>query len=352
MITMPKKDVGGSKLLNYPDHFQAWLDGKNPGPLVAEVGIVNGCNHNCLHCDFQQFEPYGKHNKYLDLDVFKDFARDFAEMGGVELFFAGNGEPMLHPNFTQIISFAKTLGIDCTLSSNGQILTKKNAEKLLPNLNWIRCSVNGGDSETYGKVHDCQLHEFARLEKNLAQAVELRNLAGYKTQIMLQYIIYDLNYDSIQGVVDLHKRVGTDLLVFRNRIDKEGSKNSVPQQILDQIREIEKEHDKVEVRWSNFRNQPDSPTWSKCHGPNFRIYLDSKGNVIPCARDFYIDSKMGNINQNRFKDIWHSQKRAAIYSKIATGKDIPICGKFCQVAFDNIYVQGWFDKHAPTGKKQ
>jgi GTP 3',8-cyclase len=352
MTTMPKKDIGGSKLKTYPEHFQAWLDGKNPGPLVAEVGVVNGCNHNCLHCDFQQFEPYGKHNNYLDLDVFKNFARDFAEMGGVEFFFAGSGEPMLHPQFSQIISFAKSLGINCTLSSNGQILTQKNAQKIVPHLNWIRCSVNGGDSATYGKIHDCPPHEFERLEKNLANAVEVRNAGDYDAKLLLQYIIYDLNYDSIPGIVELHNRVGTDLLVFRNRVDKVGSKNSVPQHILEQIRKIEKEQKKVEVRWGDFKNQPDSPTWSKCFGPNFRIYLDAAGNIVPCARDFYIDSKIGNINQNRFKDIWQSKKRASIYSDIATGKDIPICGKFCQVAFDNIYVQGWFEKHSTNGQQK
>ncbi|MBF0192922.1 MAG: radical SAM protein [Magnetococcales bacterium] len=352
MTTMPKKDIGGSKLQSYPEHFQAWLDGKNPGPLVAEIGVVNGCNHNCLHCDFQMFEPYGKHNKYLDFEVFKKFAIDFANMGGVEFFFAGSGEPLLHPKLPEIISFAKSLGINCTMSSNGQLLTKTNAEKILPHLDWIRFSVNGGDSKTYAKIHDCRSIEFERLEKNLSDGVNIRNSEGYNAQFILQYIIYDLNIDSIPGIVDLHNRVGTDKLLFRNRIDKVSNENSVPQHILEQILEIEKEQEKVEVRCSNNQNKPETPTWSKCYGPNFRIYLESSGNIIPCSRDFYIDSKIGNINQTSFKDIWHSNKRETIYSEIATGKDISICGKFCQVSFDNIYVQGWLEKNSPDWQKK
>ena len=152
---MPKANIGGSKLRSYPEHFQAWLAGKNPGPLVVEAGVVNGCNHNCQHCDFQQFEPYGKHKGFLDPEVFKGFLQEFAAMGGVELFFAGDGEPMLHPQFCDFVLFAKKLGLNCTLSSNGQMFNRNNAEKLLPHLSWIRCSVNGGDPKTYGQVHVC-----------------------------------------------------------------------------------------------------------------------------------------------------------------------------------------------------
>ena len=163
----------------------------------------------------------------------------------------------------------------------------------------------------------------------------------------MQFILYDLNFDSVAGVVDLHQKVGTDLLIFRNRIDKDGSKNLVPQRILDQIRQIEAEHVNVEVRWSDFSCQPDTPTWNQCHGPNFRVYLDSAGNIVPCARDFYVDSKIGNINQQPFKEIWESQKRKRIYSDIAAGREIALCGKWCQVSFDNIYIQGWLDSHSP-----
>ncbi len=345
MSKAPKVLIGGGKLAANPDYFKAWRQGKNPGPLVVEAGIVNGCNHNCLHCDFQQFEPYGDRKGFIDADLFQTFLRDFAGMGGIEVFFAGSGEPLLHPKFADFVKLANELGLSCTLSSNGQMLNRKNAEKILPYLKWIRCSVNGGDAKTYAAIHRCGEKEFDRLARNLETAIRIRDAGGHEARISIQYILYDLNFDTIAGVVDLHERAGTDLLVFRNRLDKDGGKNRLPETVLRRLRRLEVERDRVEVRWNDFPDQPDLPTWSRCYGPNFRINLDASGNIIPCARDFYIPSKVGNINTDRFPDIWRSEKRRQVYRQITSGRDIPICGKWCQVAFDNIYVQGWLDSH-------
>ena len=57
------------KIENNMDHFEEWKRGKNVGPLVIEVAPTYGCNHGCIHCGFQQFDPYGANNIFKETSV-------------------------------------------------------------------------------------------------------------------------------------------------------------------------------------------------------------------------------------------------------------------------------------------
>jgi len=332
--------IGGSKITSNMEHFQKWKKGENVGPLVIEVAPTYGCNHGCIHCGFQQFDPYGPNSMFKQTDHFKKFLEDFRSLGGVEVFFAGNGEPTLNPALPEWFQYGHRIGLDMTMSTNGVPLINKNKmEGILPYAKWIRFSVNGGTKEDYAKVHACSEDDFDRLVKVLENGAKFKRDNNLDLQLIIQFIVYDLNWTSIKEIVDIHKKVGTDQLVFR-KVIKDPNEHRVHfnPRIIDELKKIEGEKDVV-VRWKTFAQQDESLRWKKCYGINFRINMDHNGDLITCNRNLFKNSRFGNIHKQSFIEIWNSQLRKDMYKAIEDQIGIPDCARFCQTSFDNMLIE-------------
>ncbi|MBN1764832.1 MAG: radical SAM protein [Sedimentisphaerales bacterium] len=332
--------IGGSQLSENQEHFQRWLRGENPGPLAIEVGVAHGCNQNCVHCGFQQYSRYGDKIHCLEPpEAFDHFLEDFAQLGGREVYFAGHGEPLIHPQLPHWAAYGKSLGLDMTLSTNGILLKEHNRHDVLHNMKWIRFSISGGDTETYSQVHRCPETSFARLVDNLRRAVDYRNQSGLNVKLTILFIVYDLNWHSIPGIVRLHQEVGTDLLILRKaNFDNDRQDIQPMKEMKAAVREFEGT-DKVEIRWDSFQRPVKNHNWTKCYGIHFRTNMDSDGNVYTCARHFYKNSIYGNIIRQRFRDIWNSAEKNRIFAEAEQAREMALCGGMCQAGKDNIYIE-------------
>lgn len=340
-----KIKIGGSKLATHQDHFKRWRDGGNPGPLVCEIGAARGCNHGCLHCGFQQFEKYGGETHLLDLAAGKRFLDEFRSMGGVEVFFAGNGEPLLHPGLPELVRHGGSLGLDMTLSTNGALLDSRAAEALMPHLAWLRVSLNGGDPETYARVHRCPPEEFDLVRDNLRTAVAIRNRLGLGTVIAVQFVAYRVNAASVAGAARLHAEVGSDLLSIRDVFLKGRTAREPDPVVVEAVRSVEGLPG-VQNRCAMAAPTEQAAGWRACHGINFRTNLDDRGNLFACNRHLAQECVYGNILTQSFRDIWASSRRRRVFADLASAGPDPRCQGMCQVALDNRYIESalW-----PTG---
>ena len=68
--------------------------------------------------------------------------------------FAGEGEPLLHPEISEFVNFTKEFGgIDTSFTTNAFKLSGQFVEKSLKNISWIKVSFNGGNRDTYASIH-------------------------------------------------------------------------------------------------------------------------------------------------------------------------------------------------------
>ncbi len=341
------KQIGGGNLQNNVDVLHQWHRGEAPGPLAVEVSATGGCNHGCLHCGYQQFAAYEEIKSFIDADSYRAFLRDFRELGGVEVFYAGRGDPLLNPNIPDFCRQGHELGLRNTMSTNGVPLGARKMAEMMAFMSWVRFSVNGGDAETYGYIHNCSPKDFEKLERNLSAAADFRDQHNLDVKLIIQFIIYDKNFRSLQGMIDLHRRVGTDSLVIRNVIEKDGSNAMVGDEIRAQLAALE-QVDTIDVRWETFNVIDKGPAWSKCHGINFRINLDENGNVYTCTRNNSLNSEIGNVREMSFKDIWNSERKRTLFAEIEPGHYIPMCGRWCDVSKDNVYAEQYVNDHSPV----
>jgi radical SAM protein with 4Fe4S-binding SPASM domain len=327
---------GSSKLVTNPKHFQKWLDKENVGPLVIEVGVTYGCNHDCVHCSFQQFDPYNGVN-FIDKDSFIKFLDDFKSMGGIEVYFAGNGEPLLHPNICDFFEYGKKIGLDMTMSTNGEYLTPEVSERILPTAKWINFSINGGNVHDYTTVHKCTEESFYKVCQNIKDFMAYKKEHNLDIKIVMQYIAYSLNKNGIDDIVKLFQDLGADQLNLRSAGFKSEYNTFEDNKIFNKLEEVQ-DIEGVVVRWNS--DMSVAP-WSKCSGINFRINMDYKGNIYPCSKNYYEDCTIGSIEDKSFKDIWNSEKKKITFHRVENTDDTTKCRTWCQCRGDNVYIENF-----------
>ena len=80
--------------------------------------IIQKCPNSCVFCSSNS--DYQKSN-VIDFQTIKKTIDFFMANGGIKEISLSGGEPLLHPNIMQIISYCHNLGICTTLYTSGII---------------------------------------------------------------------------------------------------------------------------------------------------------------------------------------------------------------------------------------
>src|SRR6266571_4181104 len=111
------------------------------GPLHAEIGICDPCNHDCVFCynyppeDRQSAataERFGSLPKgVMCFDTYKKIVDDLYRLGTRRVDLVGRGEPLLNRSATDMVAYAKGLDMHVILCTNASKLIDKKAEALV-----------------------------------------------------------------------------------------------------------------------------------------------------------------------------------------------------------------------------
>ena len=95
-------------------------------PIVV-WNITRRCNLRCLHCysDSDAREYPGE----LTWEQCRNVMDDLAAFGVPGLLFSG-GEPLIHPRFFELATYARERGLRLTLSTNGTLIDRAAAQRI------------------------------------------------------------------------------------------------------------------------------------------------------------------------------------------------------------------------------
>lgn len=275
--------------------------------MMLVLSFVYPCNALCPHCPYtnSQIRKEYRDAPYMPAETFKRIAD---ESGPHEAYLriSGGGEPMLHPQGTELLVYAKNVGCKIGLITNGSLFDAENSGALLEaNVDMIEFSVDASDPETYAVVRKGL--DWDVLLENIERMLEMRNTLKSTTKIVASCVNQDgVDVDDVERFwVD---KIGIDYMIKRKFLTWGVNTTLTGEQSADPIA---------------YLNTDEVP----CPFIFERLNIDSRGNVMVCGYDISANTSMGNVNTESITDIWHGEGFAFYRDKHLTGrgKDIPLC---------------------------
>ena len=149
-------------------------------PMMLVLSFAYPCNALCPHCPYtnSNIRKEYKDMPYMSQEVFKKIADESGPFNSY-LRISGGGEPMLHPQATELLIYAKEKGCKIGLITNGSKFDNDSLEKLIDsNVDLIEFSVDADNEEDYA-IYRKGLN-WNTLVKNLKRAVNYRNFTKSK----------------------------------------------------------------------------------------------------------------------------------------------------------------------------
>ncbi len=343
--------IDSHKLMYHPDRLHQWLGKKDIYPIYMEISPFGSCNHRCIFCalDYLEYRPV-----YLDTAALKCFLKDASEKGLKSVMFAGEGEPMLHKDLPQIITFARRLGLDTAITTNGTLLSEAILKNILPALSWLRFSLNAGGPKNYAAVHRANPKDFNKVLENIENAARIKRSKNLASTIGVQFLLLNENYKEAPVLAKRLKGLRADYLIIKPYSQHPKSYNRLKQNLdykkfLSLEKELKKYSDKnfkIIFRKNTMAKISRERPYNKCLGLAFWAYLSSNGDLYGCSA-FLGDKRFcyGNIHKLAFDKIWNGKRRKNLLRMMDTCWDIKNCREACRLDEINRYL--WSLKNPP-----
>ena len=327
--------VDSHKLHFHPKRVSEWLDKKDSWetakeiyPIYVEVSPVGACNHRCTFC---AVDYIGYKSITLDAGVLSQRLGEMGKLGVKSVMFAGEGEPLLHKQINEMVLSSVGNGIDVAFTTNGVLL---NRLETLDRCSWVKVSVNGGTSKTYAAVHRTKEKDWDTVWENIGGAVKRKGncMIGVQT-LQLQVI-----YRELQQLYDICDYHGVDYFVVKPYSQHKFSITHTHENRVMRTPEIRTNH--TQFIWREESAETKEIPYDKCQAtPHFWAYIMASGDVYSCSA-YLLDKRfrLGNINEQSFKEIWTGSCREENWHYVREKLDIHECRVNCRMDKVNRYL--------------
>src|SRR4030042_6615017 len=290
-------------------------------PLGASVEITERCNLNCAHC-YINLPANDKEAREKELG-FSQWARiidDMVAEGCLWLLLTG-GEPLLHPDFREIYTFAKKQGMLITLFTNGTLITPETADFLRDYPPFvIEITIYGFTKATFDAVTRAP----GSYEK-CVRGIEL--LLARQIPLELKTTITTTNVRELQDMTSWAQRLGVKFRcdpVLQPRLD--GGKEPLAWRLAaEQGVEIDLQDEYRRSEWKQlaekFQPSVDSGLLYSCGAGISSFHLNSYGLMYPCmmSRSVSFDLTKGNFIEG-WRDVIPRVRQQKPHGEYACGQ--------------------------------
>lgn len=323
-----------------------WESAKDVYPIYIEVSPVGACNHRCSFC---AVDYIGYKSTMLDAEVFRRRIAEMSTLGVKSVMFAGEGEPLLHKKITSMVDACWDNEVDCAFTTNLTVLPKNFAKVSLAKISWIKASINGGDSETYERIHSAKKGDFEKVLSNINILCEARSRENASCTLGAQLVLLPDNADSVETLIHrLKNDTDLDYLVIKpysqHRSSHTKRYKSVEyrdhESLSTSLERFSTDDFKVIVRANTMRKYDSNDRYDRCYAtPMLWGYVMSDGSVYGCSAYLLNDKfKYGNWNESSFQEIWTGERRKASYHHVCNELNIDDCRKNCRMDEVNRYL--------------
>jgi len=315
----------------------------NCKPTDMNFLVTSKCNLKCRYCSYWKT----KTNNEITIKEWKKIVIDFKKwLGSYHLTISG-GEPLLVEGLFDLIRFASETEILVTLVTNGTLIDKNIAKKIVKSRVYNLIFSLDGLKETNDLIRGR-----GSCDKTISGIRILKKLKGTPF-LSLATVISNKNLDELTSMVEYVKDTGLNLIYFQpltsnptSDYDKDWymenpfwpKDTEKVDSIIDEIIIMKRKNYPIANQVIQLKLMKDyfkNPTFSKnkCFVGVKNYNIDETGNITAC----FNMKPIGNVFENDIEELWHSKKADE------TRKKIKNCKRGCSVLNCN-YAKSPIDK--------
>lgn len=310
-LTAEQKYMHLGMLASYRDNILR----KKPELRNLFIELTDRCNEHCLHCGSVCGDRFV--SDMLTADEIRNFLdgikRDFP-LNRLMLCVTG-GEPLLRPDFFEIMNYANALGFGWGMTTNGTLITPEVARRLrLAGMKTVSVSVDG-----LGKTHDEFRQSEGSFEKTVAGVENLIREGGFE-HIQVTTVVHRKNIGELDAMYEKMLSLGIRSWRVINVEPIGRAKNNSDIILTD---------DDMRYMFSFIREHRFENSMEVCYGCSHYLGVETEREVRPwyflCNSGVYTASVtaggdivgcldierrpelvQGNIRRDNFKDVWEN----------------------------------------------
>jgi MoaA/NifB/PqqE/SkfB family radical SAM enzyme len=143
----------------------------------------------------------------MSINVFKECLESLPNLAYIEL--QGEGEPLLCPDFFEMVSISKKRNINISTITNGSLLTDRNIERILSSgLDNLSVSIETADKERFKSIRGGNLEDIILGIRNLVAAKKVHKTAY--PHISFSVTILKEELDGLSKIFELYEKLDMD----------------------------------------------------------------------------------------------------------------------------------------------
>jgi len=272
-------------------------------PIHLDIETTNACNLACPMCPRTIMISRGTFRKIgqMDFNFYKSLIDQAAAEGVCSVKLQYLGEPLLHPDISRQIRYAKKKGIiEVMINTNAVLLSEKMSREILEaGIDSIFFSVDTLDEEKYRKIRvGSDLESVLKNIKTFMRIKEKLGCRHVQTRVSKVVMPEDTPRELEKFKNFWFNEVKVDLVGFDELVDFTSSTEQINSGFV-------------------------------CAQPFQRMVILWDGRVLPCCGDVYAEYVLGDARDKTLKDIWHGSKFQKLRDKHLAGKyyEVNICKK-------------------------
>ena len=247
-------------------------------PPYLQIEPTSICNYRCVFC-YQTDNKFNKrssgHMGHMKLDTFKfiiDQAKDNIEF----ISLASRGEPLLCPDFKEMLSYTRDKFFNLKINTNASLLDEEMSHAILKSgVKTLVFSADAADSVLYSKLR--VNGKLEKIVKNIKKFQEIKFKNYSKSKIITR----------VSGV----------------KVSKEQKLNNMENywgDLVDQVAFVDY------LPWENVYNSKYSKIETPCSDLWRRMFIWWDGKANPCDVDYKSQLSVGDINNKNISELWTS----------------------------------------------
>jgi radical SAM protein with 4Fe4S-binding SPASM domain len=357
------RGISGAVTTYYPEYL--FGDGKITSLKNVSIEVTFRCNCRCQMCPLYGIQTGGgkelsesiREQEEMKLEEYERLFRELRALNTESVNFTG-GEAFLRRDMLDITKLAREAGLEVSFTSNGGMLTREIAQKVVElGVDGITISLDG-PKEVHEEIRKAKV--FDRVMEAVDWIEEEKRKQG-KAGPIITFLctVSALNQHHLVGIVEIARKknltLAIDPIIFTSDEIWESSKEAVQEEFVkqesfvmpDEIGKVdtdalEKELQKVfdqakklnqpvyislagKNNRKKFFEDPKYSTVHKCFAPWYSCRIDPYGNVYPCS----LSICMGNVREQPMPEIVNGEKFMDFRKKLKANKLMPFCSKCC-----------------------